>query len=185
MDHALESRFLLDPETTEHEKRLRERHFHVVEVPRLRLLGMVILTTLVVFHEIFSTEAHNWKVPIQIAATLAVYALASWVVLRLFFEKVKPFANLGTVFLALDIPAFVWVIYQTGGNNSWLFFLLYIRVADQANTTFRRAITFSHIAVASYLLLSCIWRSSSTVRSRGRPKCSSCSFCTAPTCTCR
>ena len=153
MDHALESRFLLDPETTAHQKRLRERHFHVVEVPRLRLLGMAILTILVVCHEVFSTEATNWKVPIQIAAALAIYALVSFVVLRLFFEKAKPFINLGTLFLALDIPAFVWVIYQTGGDNSWLFFLLYIRVADQTNTTFKRAITFSHIAVASYLLL--------------------------------
>ena len=153
MDHALESRFLLDPETTAHEKRVRERYFHVVEVPRLRILGMAILTLLVVFHEVFSTEATNWNVPIRIGAALLVYALASWALLALCFERAKPFVNLGTVFLALDIPAFVWVIYQTGADKSWLFFLLYIRVADQTNTTFRRALTFSHIAVASYLLL--------------------------------
>jgi signal transduction histidine kinase/ActR/RegA family two-component response regulator len=153
VDHALESRFLLDPETTAHEKRLRERYFHVVEVPRLRLLGIAILTILVVLHEVFSTDATNWTMPVEIGAALALYALASWIVLRLFFERAKPFVNLGTLFLALDIPAFVWVIYQTGGNNSWLFFLLYIRVADQTNTTFKRAITFSHIAVAGYLLL--------------------------------
>jgi hypothetical protein len=97
-------------------------------------------------------------VPIEIGA-LALYALASWIVLRLFFERAKPFVNLGTLFLALDIPAFVWVIYQTGGSaTSWLFFLLYIRVADQTNTTFKRAITFSHTSrVAGYLLLICIW----------------------------
>ena len=65
----------------------------------------------------------------------------------------KPRLNLGTLFLALDIPAFVWVIYQTGADNSWLFFLLYIRVADQTNTTFKRALGFSHVAVASYALL--------------------------------
>jgi hypothetical protein len=98
VDHALESRFLLDPETTAQEKRLRERYFHVVEVPRLRLLGMAILTILVVFHEVFSTDATNWKMPIEIGAALAVYALASWIVLRLFFEKAKPFVNLGTFF---------------------------------------------------------------------------------------
>jgi len=153
VDHALESRFILDPETTTHEKRVRERYFHVVEVPRLRILGMAILTILVVFHEVFSTEATNWNVPIRIGAALLVYALASWALLWLYFEKAKPFVNLGTVFLALDIPAFVWVIYQTGADKSWLLFLLYIRVADQTNTTFKRALVFSHIAVASYLLL--------------------------------
>jgi hypothetical protein len=86
---------------------------------------------------------------------LFTYAIASWAVLYFFFDAARPRLNLGTLFLALDIPAFVWVIYQTGADNSWLFFLLYIRVADQTNTTFRRALGFSHVAVASYALL--IW----------------------------
>ena len=149
----LQSRFLLDPEETEHEKRLREHHFHVVDVPRLRILGLAILTVLVVFHEVFSTGETHWQLPLRIAAVLLAYALASWAVLYVFFDAAKPRINLGTLFLALDIPAFVWVIYQTGADNSWLFFLLYIRVADQTNTNFRRALGFSHVAVASYALL--------------------------------
>jgi hypothetical protein len=76
------------------------------------------------------------------------------------------------------------VIYQTGGNNSWLFFLLYIRVADQSNTTFKRAITFSHIAVASYLLLVLYLAFVEHRPISWSAECSSCSFCTAPTCTC-
>jgi signal transduction histidine kinase/ActR/RegA family two-component response regulator len=153
VDHALEFGFLLDPETTAHDKRVRERYFHRIEVPRLRILGMAILTTLVIFHEVFSTGETDWRLPLRIGAVLLVYALLSWAALYLFFEKAQPFVNLGTVFLALDIPAFVWVIYETGADASWLFFLLYIRVADQANTTFRRALGFSHVAVASYFLL--------------------------------
>ena len=153
MDQARQSRFLLDPEKTEHEKRLRERQFHVIDVPWLRLLGMAILTVLVIFHELFRTGETNWQLPARIGAALLAYALASWAVLYLFFEKARPRINLGTLFLALDIPAFVWVIYHTGADNSWLFFLLYIRVADQTNTTFKRALGFSHVAVASYALL--------------------------------
>jgi signal transduction histidine kinase/ActR/RegA family two-component response regulator len=153
LDQALASRFLLDPDKTEHEKRLRERQFHVLDVPRLRILGLAILTLLVIFHEVFSTGGTDWALPIRIGAVLLVYGLASWTILYLFFERAKPVVNLGTVFLAIDIPAFVWVIYQTGADNSWLFFLLYIRVADQTNTTFKRALGFSHVAVASYALL--------------------------------
>ena len=153
MDQERQPRFLLDPERTEHEKRIRERHFHLVEVPRLRVLGMAILTALVVFHEVLSTGETNWQLPIRIGGALLVYALASWGILYLLFDAVKPRLNLGTLFLALDIPAFVWVIYQTGADNSWLFFLLYIRVADQTNTTFKRALGFSHVAVGSYALL--------------------------------
>jgi signal transduction histidine kinase/CheY-like chemotaxis protein len=149
---ALASRFLLDPDNTAREKRLRVRQFHVIEVPRLRILGMVIITLLVIVHEVFSTTETNWRLPITIGAVLLVYSLASWAVLYLFFEKVTQ-VNLGILFLALDIPAFVWVIYQTGADSSWLFFLLYIRVADQTNTNFKRAIGFSHVAVASYALL--------------------------------
>ena len=64
MDQALQSRFLLDPEKTEQEKRLRERHFHVIDVPRLRVLGFAILTALVIFHELFSTGETNWRLPL-------------------------------------------------------------------------------------------------------------------------
>src|SRR5262249_43310901 len=69
-----------------------------------------------------------------------------------FFDRVKA-VNLGVAFLAIDLPVFVWVIYMTGGDQSWLFFLLFIRVADQTNTTFRRALLFSHLAVGSYAAL--------------------------------
>src|SRR3954452_11846059 len=135
LDQALESRFLLDREKTEHDKRLRERQFHVLDVPRLRLLGLAILTTLVVFHEVFSTGETNWGLPIRIGAVLLVYGLASWALLYLFFERLKPRLNLGTLCLAVHIPAFVWVIYQSGAQNRWLFFKMYVSVADQTNTT--------------------------------------------------
>jgi CheY-like chemotaxis protein len=41
--------FYLDPEQSEGHKRRRERYFHEIEVPRLRLLGFLILTVLVAF----------------------------------------------------------------------------------------------------------------------------------------
>ena len=76
----------------------------------------------------------------------------SWTILYFYFDRVQRF-NLGTLFLALDIPAFVWAIYLTGAQDSWLFFLLYIRVADQTSTSFKRALRFSHVGVASYCAL--------------------------------
>ena len=152
MPEALDASFHIDHDTTERDKLVRERQFHTIEVPGLRMLGLVILTVLVVFHEVFSTSATNWQLPLEIGGTLFVYGVVSWAILYFLFEGARPL-NLGTLFLALDIPAFVWVIYETGADNSWLFFLLYIRVADQTNTTFKRALGFSHVAVASYALL--------------------------------
>ena len=68
MDQVLQPTFLLDPERTEREKRLREHRFNVVDVPRLRVLGLAILTLLVVFHEVFSTGTTDWRLPIRIGA---------------------------------------------------------------------------------------------------------------------
>ena len=48
---------------------------------------------------------------------------------------------------------FILAIYFTGADKSWLFFLLFIRTADQANTNFRRALAFAHLSVALYGVL--------------------------------
>jgi signal transduction histidine kinase/CheY-like chemotaxis protein len=151
VNHTLESSFLLDPEQTAQQKRRRERHFHVVEVPALRLLGFAIITLLVYLHELLSPPVH-WRVPITIGGWLLVYGVASWATLYLFYGKVaRP--NLGVVFLGVDIFAFAWVIYMTGGDQSWLLLLLLIRVADQANTNFRRAIAFGLLSIVAYVAL--------------------------------
>jgi hypothetical protein len=72
--------------------------------------------------------------------------------LALFFPRVKKF-DLGVLFLSLDILAFTTAIYFTGGNKSWLFFFLLVRVADQTNTYFLRVLFFTHLSVLCYLLL--------------------------------
>jgi signal transduction histidine kinase/ActR/RegA family two-component response regulator len=151
VDRPLESSFLLDPEQTAHEKRRREHQFHVVDVPMLRLLGFVFITLLVVLHEAIAPQP-DWRLPVRVVAWLFVYGLGSWAALYVFYDRV-PRPNLGVVFLALDIFAFAWVIYMTGADQSWLILLLLIRVADQANTNFRRALTFGLVSVLSYALL--------------------------------
>jgi len=127
-------------------KRVRLRRLHLTEIPRLRTVGMAIIAALVFGHEVMAADGADWRVPARVATGLLIYAAGSWGVLYLFFERALPRVNLGTLFLALDIPAFVWVIYETGADRSWLFFLLFIRIADQADTSARR------------------WRSTSLVR---------------------
>ena len=125
----------------------------MVEVPRLRLLGFAILTVLVGLRELFvQPGSSNWTLAVTLGTGVLAYALASWVIIALLFDRVRKF-NIGTLFLAIDVLAFVWALYLTGGDQSWLFFLLFIRVADQANTNFRRALMFAHVTVGSYGLL--------------------------------
>jgi len=151
VDRIFESSFLLDPAETAREKRRRERQFHVVEVPQLRLLGFGFITLLASLHEWLAPQP-DWRLPIEVAGGLLLYGLGSWAALYFFYDRIER-PNPGVVFLAVDIFAFAWVIYMTGADQSWLVLLLLIRVADQANTTFRRAIAFGILSIAAYALV--------------------------------
>ena len=143
-------RFSPDDDLNDQRKRARERHFHVVEVPVLRLLGFLIVTALAFIHHAFVPGEPSGS-PFLLGVVVVSYSLVSWAVLYQWFDKTR--VRLGTLFLSLDVFAFTYAIYFTGAEKSWLFFLLFIRTADQANTTFRRALGFALLSVAAYALL--------------------------------
>ena len=141
-----------DPTQNEQDKRRRERHFHTVEIPRLRLAGFVIVTALVLLRQaVVGPEPDTY--PLLLGVVVLGYSFASWAILYFFFDKGPPWLKLGTLFLALDIAAFVAAIYLTGADKSWLFLLLFVRAADQAHTSFRRALEFAHLSVMAYAFL--------------------------------
>ncbi|HEY2151871.1 MAG TPA: ATP-binding protein [Vicinamibacterales bacterium] len=142
--------FYPDEDESNQRKLARERHFHVVEIPILRLLGFLIVTVLALIHQAF-VPGEPSGAPIVLGAVVVSYSLVSWAVLYKWFDKTR--VRLGTLFLSLDVFAFIFAIYFTGAEKSWLFFLLFIRTADQANTTFRRALGFAQLSVAAYALL--------------------------------
>ena len=143
--------FYPDADQSEQQKLIRERHFHVFEIPSLRLLGFSIMTVLVCLRRTFVPGEPSAS-PYLLGAVVLTYSLVSWAILYLFFSKVKR-VHLGTLFLSIDVFAFIFAIYLTGADKSWLFFLLFIRTADQANTNFKRALGFAQLSVAAYGLL--------------------------------
>jgi signal transduction histidine kinase len=143
--------FYLESARSEEEKRRRERQFHVFDVPRLRIVGFLIITVLVFVRQAFVPDDPTSN-PMLLGAIGLVYSLVSWAILYAFFDRVRS-VNLGTVFLSVDVAAFLLAIYLTGADKSWLFFLLFIRTADQTNTNFRRALAFAHLSVVLYALL--------------------------------
>jgi len=143
--------FYLDTTQSALEKRRRERYFHEIEVPRLRVLGFVIMSLLVFLRQAVVPDEPATH-PDLLAAIVLGYSLVAWAILYEFFDRVTR-VNLGTVFLMIDVAFFILAIYFTGADKSWLFFLLFIRTADQANTNFRRALAFAHLSVALYAVL--------------------------------
>jgi signal transduction histidine kinase/ActR/RegA family two-component response regulator len=150
---ATDQSFHLNREASAAEKRRREHAFHTKDVPRLRLIGFSILTTLVFLREVFVGDAADTHHLFLITVIALSYSLGSWIALYAAFDRLRSVVNLGTVFLAVDVLVWVVAIYLTGGDRSWLFFLLLIRTADQVNTTFRRAFAFAHLAVGAYVAM--------------------------------
>lgn len=93
--------FYPDAEQSEQQKQRRERHFHVIEIPSLRLMGFSIMTLLVVLRQHFVPDEPGSR-PFILGTMVLAYSLASWVVLYLYFETVKR-VHLGTLFLSLDV----------------------------------------------------------------------------------
>ncbi|MEM8712505.1 MAG: ATP-binding protein [Planctomycetota bacterium] len=99
-------------------------------IPRIRAIGFSVLLALLSVHN--SAVFHEpWAPPLTwLAAVGALYASVSWLVLRSAYEA-EARVHLGQLFLQLDLLFAGAVVYASGGPASWLFFLPYMRVADQ------------------------------------------------------
>jgi len=86
----------------------------------------------------------------RLALAVGGYCAVSTYLLYLFFADLRARFDLGTAVLAADLAMFSLVIYATGAERSWIFFLPLFRVADQTSTSFRRALLFAHLAPLSY-----------------------------------
>ena len=139
----------LDPEKASKRKEAAIYRLNVMQFPVLRVFGFFLLAFFVLIHNYYIFRTFSWEETSQFQVIAFSYAGFSWLVLYLFFGKTGRF-DLGLFFLIADFFVFALAIYFSGGQRSLLFFIFLIRVADQANTNFRRVIVFSHIAVAVY-----------------------------------
>jgi PAS domain S-box-containing protein len=141
----------LEVQDTERRKLDGLVRLNTIVIPFLRVAGFALLSLAVLLHNalVFGESTSTaWTRSIVI---VAAYCAASWYALHLFFTDLRRYFDLGAVFLACDLCMFSLVVYVTGAERSWLFFLPMIRVADQTVTSFRRALVFAHLAPVSYL----------------------------------
>jgi signal transduction histidine kinase/CheY-like chemotaxis protein len=141
----------LDAETAARKHRERDRRFNVVQIPLLRALGFTLLYALVLAHNQLVYGHLEEAEALRLALVFTLYVLGSWLLLRRYYDR-APF-DLGLLFLNLDYVPWLLAIYESGGEKSGLVFLMLVRVADQASSSFRRARYFAHTSVLYYLLL--------------------------------
>jgi len=143
----------VDPAEAERRKRARLVQIHTLVVPRLRALGFALVATAALLHNSFIYPGWNafvWRDWLQLVGVFAAYSAVTWYLLYLFYEDTQRFLDLGVVFLACDMAMFSAAIHVAGAEKSWMFFLPMFRVADQTGSSFRRAITFAHLAPLCY-----------------------------------
>ena len=140
----------IDPDRAARKKALRLRRLHLVQIPRLRVIGFSLMIIGAWLHNVVLFGFGRGQQLIVLGWGLALYTAWSWLILRLFFERVRRF-DLGEFFLAADYLAMAMVIYATGAEQSLMFWLLMARPADQANRGFRRMVLFTHLAVMTYI----------------------------------
>ncbi len=146
----------VDPAEAERRKRTRLVQLNILDVPRLRLIGFVLVAAAALLHNLLiypGWDAFVLRDWLRLVATFTLYSALTWYLLYLFFEDAQRFVDLGTVFLACDMAMFSVAIYYTGASRSWMFFLPLFRVVDQTGTTFRRALAFAHLAPLSYAMV--------------------------------
>ena len=112
-----------------------------------RIVGHALLVLSVAIHNRFILGALDPMAFTRFAVGIMLYSLGAWAALRLAYRS-YPF--LGGLFLATDIVAWTFVIYYSGGDRSWLFFLMFIRAADLQLSGARAVLLAGHFSVLCY-----------------------------------
>ncbi|HEV2721901.1 MAG TPA: response regulator [Thermoanaerobaculia bacterium] len=124
------------------ERRKRQRYARLVliELPRLRCIGFAFLSVGVYLNNRFllgEASLHDWTV---VTIVMAAYAAVAWVLQAFLYRRFE--IDLTLFFLVADMPVWIVALYFSGAERSWLFFILFMRFADQTQTTFRRCLAF-------------------------------------------
>lgn len=138
------------------EDRLRHLYaLNAMRVPALRLAGFVMTAIAVALHNIYVLGAFSGRAYALLVAGLALYSALSWLALHLYYRR--PLADgafdLGWFFHLADLAICALCVYASGGEQSWLFFVLLVPVWNQTYFSARRASISAILAAAIYLAL--------------------------------
>ncbi len=140
----------LDPMELERRRSENALRFHVIVVPLIRVLGMNAILVAVLLHHHLIGPAVGATGLWMFAAGVEAYCAFSWVLMWGLWKRLRPLFDLQFLLIGLDILLCAVATYVTGGERSWLFFLLLLRLADQS-LSFRNVLTLAHLVPAVYV----------------------------------
>jgi two-component system sensor histidine kinase/response regulator len=127
----------------------RARRLALFELPLVRVVGSAFLSLAVFLHNRYLLGEVSLTEWLDVTALLLVSCVVAWLVLLAFYRGPHP-RDLTVLVLAADMVIWTVVIYATGAEKSWLFFILLMRVADQIQTTFRRSLAYALFGTFCY-----------------------------------
>ena len=142
----------IDPAAVERRRRDRLDRLAARELPLLRVIGSLFLTFAVWLNNKYLVPQAPDDGWIIAGAVLGAWAAASWLLVFVSLRLPRK-RDLTPWVLAGDLLFWTAVIYLSGAEASWLFFILLLRVADQTQTTFRRALAFAIFATGCYAMM--------------------------------
>jgi hypothetical protein len=146
---ARDPEIYLEPAEASRKKLAQRRRLHVVEYSFARFAGNALLLGAAAVHNRYVLNDFSLAAFAPLAAGVLLYSFVAWVVLWRWYAPPQR-VDLGDLFMALDIVAWTFVIYGTGGEKSWFFFTMMVRAADQRLAGPRRVLAFGAVSVASY-----------------------------------
>lgn len=141
----------LTPEERENRRGYRSRFLNAIYIPRMRLMGSVIIAIWLYLHMRYISGG-TLTLWLMASGVLFAHSMIAWAVLYRYYRP-RARVDLSFFFLTTDLFVWIWLIYLTGAEESWLFFLLSVRAADQTPTTFRRTFYFAHVGALLYVAM--------------------------------
>ena len=147
--HALLAQLTFDSPEAKATRQRRKSRLQKVTVPLMRSVMLVAGILFASVHNGLVFDA-PWGRELRIAAlSYASYALVSWLTLAALYRP-EGTRDLARIFLRLDLIAASLLVAVTGGAASWLFFVPWVRVADQVTGGVRRCGEFVPLCLLSH-----------------------------------
>ncbi len=152
------SEFVVEPERAAAQRAARDRIHNCIEIPRLRVAGSLMLLAAIGLYFRFALHQSPGASFLWLVLAILVYNLISSLALRRFHDQ-EAKLKLGDVFLFLDLFVLVApTVWYTGGPESWLLFLPFIRVAEHSYRGPKFCLLFSHLGVVVLVVVVSLWQ---------------------------
>jgi signal transduction histidine kinase/CheY-like chemotaxis protein len=143
---------VLGPAERERKRRERLVRLNRHTVPLNRAVGLNLLLAAIPIHNLLLLDAFDLGAFLAFALGVELYVVATWGLLARFY-RLDARVDLGAVFLFTDVGVLVGAVALTGADQSWLFFMLLLRPADQIVYGRRQTVFYAHLVPLVYIAL--------------------------------